>query len=150
MLQKKKKKNKIWNLRGLQPKVCLSPAHVMNSGGFMLYNSSRTQLKKAPPSRSWHHLKHVWGHHSREKNSENDMLQLELLKWLHQMAKGLENSLSACPGRKRRLDMSERQYLYYYNVGKENETKWWAFRLEPCTQQAVNNWQLLVFLLYVN
>lgn len=150
MLQKKKKRTKFEISEAYNQRFVYLLLMSWIQCGFMLYNSSRTQLKKAPPSRSWHHLKHVWGHHSREKNSENDMLQLELLKWLHQMAKGLENSLSACPGRKRRLDMSERQYLYYYNVGKENETKWWAFRLEPCTQQAVNNWQLLVFLLYVN
>lgn len=110
-----------------------------------------------PSSRRLHHLEAgtTWNMSvatiaGKKRVRMTDMIQLELLKWLHQTAKGLENSLSVCPGRKRGLDMSERQYLYYYSVGKENETRWQAFRLEPCTQQVVNNWQLLVFLLYVN
>lgn len=112
----------------------------------MLYNSSR-RLCHLESGITWNMSVAT---KAGKKKSENDMLQLELFKWLHQTAKGLENSLSVCPGKKWGLDMSEHLYLYYYSVGKENETRWQAFGLEPCTQQVVNHWQLLIFLLYVN
>ena len=64
-------------------KICLSPAHVINSvvagGGFMLSNSSRIEAEEIPLSSCWHYLKHVRGHCTGNE-SGNGMHRLELLK----------------------------------------------------------------------
>lgn len=78
-------------------KACLSPAHVVNSawlvGDLCHTTVGEPRLKEAPPSGSWQHLKHVHGHHNRERKGGNGTFPVELVKWLHRTAKWLENSL---------------------------------------------------------
>lgn len=56
------------------------------------------RMKKIPPAGSWHHLKHVDGQHSRERENGNSMLRPALAHWLQQTAKGLEKRVFPCIG----------------------------------------------------